>query len=356
MSISDELLEVSRKLEKYIGYVSTDLETLGKEVSKADQSWARQWLGNKSRIYYEGLEIPPANACYNDYYPSGRWEIFPFDHVIEIIKERAGNPDLDAIDNEEKNAESCFEESKDKILSTINANFNIKDDAYLEKITSEVEHLKIHSINDFVRHRKPNSIVGDLSDIQKGVLTPPHIHLWATIQSTYDTFRTCEKLYKKTKNIAHYIYNLEKKTLKKNRVGTNIFIGHGRSLIWRELKDFVNDRLRLPYDEFNSVPIAGISNQVRLAEMLDQACFAFLIMTAEDEQTDGKHHARMNVVHEIGLFQGRLGFERAIILLEDGCEEFSNVHGLGQIRFPKGNISAIFEEVRRVLERENIID
>jgi hypothetical protein len=42
-------------------------------------------------------------------------------------------------------------------------------------------------------------------------------------------------------------------------------------------------------------------------------------------------------------------------LLEDGCEEFSNIQGLGQIRFPKGNIKAAFEEIRQVLEREGII-
>jgi hypothetical protein len=35
---------------------------------------------------------------------------------------------------------------------------------------------------------------------------------------------------------------------------------------------------------------------------------------------------------------GRLGFERAIILLEDGCQEFSNIHGLGQIRFPNATL------------------
>jgi predicted nucleotide-binding protein len=89
--------------------------------------------------------------------------------------------------------------------------------------------------------------------------------------------------------------------------------------------------------------------------MLDAANFAFLIMTGEDEAADGKLQARMNVVHEVGLFQGRLGFKKAIILLEEECEEFSNVHGLGQIRFPKGNIPAQFEQIRRVLERENVI-
>jgi predicted nucleotide-binding protein len=138
-------------------------------------------------------------------------------------------------------------------------------------------------------------------------------------------------------------------------IGTNIFIGHGRSLVWRELKDFLEDRLGLSVDEFNRVPVAGIATSTRLSEMLDAAAFAFLLMTAEDEQTDGTLGARENVVHEVGLFQGRLGFARAIVLVEDECKEFSNIHGLGQIRFPTGNIAAKFEDIRAVLEREGVI-
>ena len=89
--------------------------------------------------------------------------------------------------------------------------------------------------------------------------------------------------------------------------------------------------------------------------MLSQARFAFLIMTGEDEGADGSLHARENVIHEAGLFQGRLGFEKAIILLEEGCREFSNISGLGQIRFPRGEIKVRFEEIRHVLEREKLI-
>ena len=100
--------------------------------------------------------------------------------------------------------------------------------------------------------------------------------------------------------------------------------------------------------------MAGLSTKERLETMLDGAVFAFLVMTGEDERADGKKVARANVIHEVGLFQGRLGFERAIVLLEDGCEEFSNIVGLTQIRFPAGKVSAQFEEIRRVLEREKI--
>ncbi len=137
--------------------------------------------------------------------------------------------------------------------------------------------------------------------------------------------------------------------------GNRVFIGHGNSSAWRDLKDLVQDRLGLPYDEFNRVSVAGLANTERLSEMLDNAAVAFLVMTAEDEQADGQWHARMNVIHEAGLFQGRLGFRKAIVLLEEGCEEFFNIQGLGQIRFPKGDLGARFEKIREVLEREGLI-
>lgn len=137
--------------------------------------------------------------------------------------------------------------------------------------------------------------------------------------------------------------------------GRTVFIGHGRSPIWRELKDFVQDRLRLPWDEFNREAVAGIGTSDRLQTMVNAASFALLVMTAEEEHADATVHARPNVIHEVGLFQGKLGMRRAIVLLEAGCSEFSNIVGLGQIRFPHGNIAAAFEEIRRVLERERII-
>lgn len=135
-----------------------------------------------------------------------------------------------------------------------------------------------------------------------------------------------------------------------------IFLGHGGSPLWRELRQFLSERLRLPCDEFDATAGAGKTISERLDEMLDDACFAFLVMTAEDEHADGSRHARENVIHEVGLFQGRLGRQRAIVLLEQGCQEFSNIHGLIQIRFPVGDIMARSEQIRQVLERESVLD
>jgi predicted nucleotide-binding protein len=86
--------------------------------------------------------------------------------------------------------------------------------------------------------------------------------------------------------------------------------------------------------------------------MLNKASFAVLVMTGEDEAGDGKMRARQNVVHELGLFQGHLGFPRAIVLLEDDTEEFSNLAGVQQIRYAKGNIKETFGDVLATLKRE----
>nr|WP_299492160.1 nucleotide-binding protein [Acaryochloris sp. IP29b_bin.137] len=151
------------------------------------------------------------------------------------------------------------------------------------------------------------------------------------------------------------LQNSQQKLVQSHMDGNKIFIGHGRSKIWLELSNFLSQRLKLEWDEFNREPSAGQTTQQRLQDMLDKAAFAFLIMTAEDVDQDGKYHARANVIHEAGLFQGRLGFQKAIILLEEGCTEFSNIQGLTQIRFPKANILAKSEDIRAVLEREGIL-
>jgi predicted nucleotide-binding protein len=97
---------------------------------------------------------------------------------------------------------------------------------------------------------------------------------------------------------------------------------------------------------------AGHTIRDILETMLNKCSIAFLVMTAEDETVDGGFRARQNVVHEIGLFQGRLGFTRGIVLLEEGAEEFSNISGIEQIRFSRGRIQETFGEVVATIRRE----
>jgi predicted nucleotide-binding protein len=121
-----------------------------------------------------------------------------------------------------------------------------------------------------------------------------------------------------------------------NTLDPKVFIGHGASQQWRDLKDHLKELHHFDVVTYETGARAGHTIRDTIESMLDESSFAILAMTGEDEQPDGTLRARQNVVHEIGLFQGKLGFTKAVVLLEEGTEEFSNIHGVNQIRFPKG--------------------
>lgn len=131
-----------------------------------------------------------------------------------------------------------------------------------------------------------------------------------------------------------------------------IFIGHGCSTQWRDLKDHLQDQHGLDVISYETGSRAGHTIRDIIAEMIEKASFAILVMTGEDVLEDGTVMARQNIIHEIGLFQGRLGFTKAIVLKEEGTKEFSNISGVNQIRYSRGNIKETFGDVLGVLRRE----
>ncbi|MFP1983691.1 TIR domain-containing protein [Lonsdalea quercina] len=368
MSITQQLKQIADQLPNYSKKDFSELEKIVNVADDIGKAWSGSWLGYQSRVYYANFASPPPGANFNmqfglrDIYTMGTkgdWREYEFEGVTNLVYEESGNIDLDIYKEQADDAAEIFESAKGDVLSTIYANKSKlhSDDKFLDDLIKKIEGMKIYHESDYVKVQMPSGkfMSSDMNAMSQGFRTPPHIAVIAKVAALREPFNRCMELKKEIIKLGSHISNIESREIRNDRIGTNIFIGHGRSHLWRELKDFVKDKLRLPYDEFNRVPVAGTTNIARLAQMLDQSCFAFLIMTAEDELNDGSMQARMNVIHEVGLFQGRLGFERAIVLLEEGCQEFTNINGLGQIRFPKGNISAIFEQVREVLEREEII-
>jgi predicted nucleotide-binding protein len=131
-----------------------------------------------------------------------------------------------------------------------------------------------------------------------------------------------------------------------------IFIGHGRDNAWRQLKDHLVEKHNFQVVAYETGPRAGLTIKEVLEEMIRDSSFALLVHTGEDEMADGTIRTRDNVIHETGLCQGRLGFRRAIVLLEDGCAEFSNLIGVTQIRFGKGKIAETYGDVIATISRE----
>ena len=374
MTVADELFKIADSLEAQGKLLQDEefsnppqlLTDAAEEVGKA---WSGSWFGYHSRVYYADLAEPPPGARFSQEWGMmdrfaipdtvGDWREYLFDDIVSAIQQHAEYPDTHKQEERSSSAKEEFEEAQSRLLPLLSGILDTrKDDKYLRDIADKIEKMKVFGANDIIKAMRPSGkmMSRDMPAIQAGLHTPPHMSVLAQVHAIRYPFSGCDKLSKLSRRAASHIQNVEKHKTQSARVGTNVFIGHGRSSVWKDLKDFIQDRMHLPWDEFNRVPVAGFTNIAHLSQMLDEAAIAFLIMTAEDEQADGKQHARQNVIHEAGLFQGRLGFERAIILLEEGCEEFSNVQGLGQIRFPTGNVSAIFEDIRRVLEREGLVD
>lgn len=325
------------------------------------QSWSQSWYGYQSTIYLEGFKCPSGQEYFDSTGRSGsrgRWVHVTHEQVIREIKKRAKNPPEDVIENASEEAAEVFRQGKAEVLPILDVLIDTLTDTNLTSLKNEIEKLEpCLDSHDIIRRQSPTTIMtADMRAFQGGIKTPPHVAYQAWLYSVASQGAYLTTLAEKVRHIQRYLevkHKMKGKSIARKE--GKIAIGHGRSGGWRELKTYLQDRLHLDVDEFNQQSVAGVPNTERLAQMLDDACFAFLIMTAEDEHSDGSQHARENVVHEIGLFQGRLGFKRAIVLLEEGCKEFSNIQGLGQIRFKKGLMAAKYDEIRQVLERESIV-
>lgn len=371
--VLDDLIRIARRCERAAGTLDSEpvasiISRLREEAEIIGRASSGGWLGYHANVYITGLNPKApgdffdtewgANGRFNDR-TRGNWAEYDYDSVLKEIKRRAQVTDTAAIERVVESIEAVFEECKAELLPTIDALLTAGNDKAIEKVREQVASMNA----SFSEQDLFEALVAgkqfatrDSRAMQGGVRAPPHvkIELWLASQASYQ--KAVRDLAGSATYLAKY---LEKSRKMKGRTVAKtdgkIFIGHGRSQVWRDVKEFIQDRLGLKWDEFNREPTPGVTTKERLETMLDEASFALIIMTAEDERADKTKQARANVIHEAGLFQGRLGFKRAIVLLEEGCEEFSNIAGLGQIRFPAGQVKSQFEEIRRVLEREKLL-
>ena len=366
---SSELAQIAERLELLArqssnAEIADPLDRLHKAAEEVGKSASGSWIGYQAYVYYGQVEVPPPGAHFDRAWglipdtfssrTSGNWIEHQPDAIVAEVHRRAGNPNLALARTFNDETQEVIETTRSNLLSIIQVHLN-QNDPYLEGIRERINNLTLMGQADVVERFTPREKIAihDSLAANEGPRTPPHISVLSEVIAINHTRGIIKNMIKIINEVQAHISR--RGASFSNPATGNVFIGHGRTDTWRELKDFIESRLGLSTDEFNRVPVAGVPNTERLVQMLSTAAMAFLVMTGEDEQHDGLSHARLNVVHEAGLFQGRLGFARAIVLLEDGCEEFSNIAGLGQLRFSKGDIRAVFEDVREVLEREGLL-
>lgn len=368
----DELLRVADDLEQLTARAQEDnirepLDSLKKAAEQVGKAWSGSWFGYHANVYYQNFQSPPPGAHFNmawglkvplaDLGSTGDWVQYPVEDVKATIYQQANCVSLEHVYTFSDEANTEFRNQQQTLLSIIEVEMGDSISPFLTDLKEKTGELKIITENQFLQRLMPNYnnfVLYDEVAGQGGMWVPPHLAVLSEVYAIQHTINIVASLAEITRQVKSHV-SRRQRLQQSPFVGTRVFIGHGHSQVWRELKDFLEDNLGLSVDEFNRVPTAGIATTSRLSMMLDTAGIALLVMTGEDEQADGEFRPRENVVHEAGMFQGRLGFERAIILLEEGCEKFSNNAGLGHINFPKNNIRAAFQDVREVLEREGFM-
>lgn len=372
MNATEELEQIVERLERLAKRgddpsVAGPLAKLQASAQEVAKSASGSWLGYHAHIYYEGFTTTPPDAHFDQEWglmdrpysnrTFGSWKQYAHETVVEAIYKKAENPDLSPARKFDDDAKEVVNECRLGTLSVLQVYADV-DDKHWENVRSKIGEISPSSGEDIIRRMTPPSrITRDTMAANQGQIPPPHICVYAEILAIRHNRKAIGDLTKLVKHVGSHLLRRQKQAVsgQRSNVGTKVFIGHGHSAAWHKLKDFIKDRLKLPTDEFNSEPTAGATTFERLEQMLSSAAVAFLVMTAEDQQGDGKSHPRLNVVHETGLFQGRLGPKRAIILMEEGCEEFSNIAGLGQLRFRKGEITSTFEDIRQILEQAGLL-
>jgi CAP12/Pycsar effector protein, TIR domain len=135
-----------------------------------------------------------------------------------------------------------------------------------------------------------------------------------------------------------------------------IFVGHSRSKLLTKLIAFLEDELNIKTITYDSESKEGDSITSVSEKLLNTVAFAILILTPEDETKEDKIKVHRNLVYETGLFQGKLGFKKVLILHQRGIGDLPDFTKAHSIKLIDKNIEQIFIEVKQILKSENIIN
>jgi sugar/nucleoside kinase (ribokinase family) len=135
-------------------------------------------------------------------------------------------------------------------------------------------------------------------------------------------------------------------------VPRGVFVAHGGNPQWRAVKAFIEDELKLPVHSFESGVWGSTQVTDALDDLLGRCGFAVCVLTAEDLSADGQWRARQNVVHEVGLFQGRYGFDRVVLLVEEGVGSVPRTAEPFTVTFPRNGVDTVFWQLRRMFKTQ----
>lgn len=122
-----------------------------------------------------------------------------------------------------------------------------------------------------------------------------------------------------------------------------------------QVQRFITERCHLSVQEWRSGRMAANDLISELDRELSHCSFAVCLLGDDASGAGSRKRANQDAVHQAGILQGRYGFGRVALLIEEGCDMFSNLAGLIRLDFPVGRVETTFLELERMLQREGVM-
>lgn len=257
--ILDDLVRSARRCER--AAKAFDTEPLHSMVSRlleaarsVENAASGSWFGYLSTIYIQGLRPAQPGEYFDTEWGTGGtpglsettggpWCEYSYKDVAAEILRRAQVPDLTAVSDAAKAANEVFQSTKTEVLPTLDAILTVHPDEVLKDLRTKIADLKSYiPAEKFAQRRAPRQqSTRDPRAQQGGLQVPHHVSFEARVLQFASSGEYTSDL---AKHIRHAVTYLEKKHKMKGKTVAKtdgkIFIGHGRSPAWRDLKDFCN--------------------------------------------------------------------------------------------------------------------
>ena len=256
LSLIQELLDTAAELSAWAERrqaATASLAPLEAAADRVAKAWSGSPIGYHSCVYYRDFRQPPAGAHFSpewgleDYSwgSTGEWQPYEYGAVLQHIYSIAGNPDLSEPEEISKGARAAFEEGKSQLLSVLTALLRAGADSFLESIKAEVEKEIVLTRPQAMRAQLPSGSIWsrDSLAMSQGIRTAPHQEIYAEVVSLRAPFTECEKLASLARRAAHHMQRVVRTGKENSVTASRVFIGHGRSAAWRDLKDSLSERL-----------------------------------------------------------------------------------------------------------------
>jgi hypothetical protein len=225
--------------------IAAPLKALVEAAEKIGHAFSGSWLGYHSRVYYDGFRRPPPGAnfsqewgldgdSYLGYGTRGNWREFDPEEVKSAIYELAKSPDLGPARTAGAEAAGVFDQAKAEVVSILEIELSQASDPFLVRFKGDLEKLEPMSSADLQQQLLPKGqiMTRDTLALGQGNQVPPHIRVATEVLSIRQSFIICRAAADICVKAASHLERKSRKKVAADRIGTNVFIGHGRSLAW----------------------------------------------------------------------------------------------------------------------------